>query len=388
MSVDTGGRRAAQALLRASERLGPPPDLGRLRRRHRRRTAGRVGLAAAVLVAAAVVGRALPGLERVAPAPARPAAPALALPGVPGMDRHVRDVVATGRAVRAHVAAGPSAVWVLNRPRTGPATLVRVDPANDEVVARIDAGLAVSQLAVGDDGSPWLYRAGSRLDRPQLVRVDPATNRVADVVDLPVPAPSTPAGASALLVAGGSVWLAVQEGQLLQLDPASRELREVTDGGRSVAADHLAYAGGWVWATRGLHLYRLDPRRATVTSTVSDPDLHGSMPGTGLAGGAGGLWLLGVEGGEQLFRLDPATGRILAEQPFGQRSGGRIGTLAAGDRVVAARVGPRLVLADAAGAIRADMPVPEAIGGLAVGSGAVWVADPARGRLLRVDPGF
>ncbi|MDF2738924.1 MAG: hypothetical protein K0S88_290, partial [Actinomycetia bacterium] len=30
MSVDTRGRRAAQALLQAGERLGPPPDLDRL----------------------------------------------------------------------------------------------------------------------------------------------------------------------------------------------------------------------------------------------------------------------------------------------------------------------------------------------------------------------
>jgi hypothetical protein len=34
------------------------------------------------------------------------------------------------------------------------------------------------------------------------------------------------------------------------------------------------------------------------------------------------------------------------------------------------------------------MPVPEAQGGVAVGPDAVWVADPARGRLLRVDPRF
>jgi hypothetical protein len=38
--------------------------------------------------------------------------------------------------------------------------------------------------------------------------------------------------------------------------------------------------------------------------------------------------------------------------------------------------------------LRATVPVPEVQGGLAVGPDAVWVADPARGRLLRVDPGF
>jgi len=85
MSVDTRGRRAAQALLQAGERLGPPPDLDRLRRRRRRRAAGRVGLAvAAVAAVAALAGQARPGLERAAPDPTPPvAAPAttLARPG-------------------------------------------------------------------------------------------------------------------------------------------------------------------------------------------------------------------------------------------------------------------------------------------------------------------
>jgi hypothetical protein len=46
------------------------------------------------------------------------------------------------------------------------------------------------------------------------------------------------------------------------------------------------------------------------------------------------------------------------------------------------------LLSDPGGTLRATVPVPEAQGGLAVGPDAVWVADPARGRLLRVDPGF
>ena len=66
------------------------------------------------------------------------------------------------------------------------------------------------------------------------------------------------------------------------------------------------------------------------------------------------------------------------------------GVLAAGDRVVVVRSGRRLLLSDPAGTLRATVPVPEARDGLAVGPepDAIWVADPARGGLLRVDPGF
>ena len=66
----------------------------------------------------------------------------------------------------------------------------------------------VSYLAVGEDGGVWPYRTGMTLDRPELVRVDPSTNRVAATIALPPGPPGIPSGASALLVAGGSVWLA------------------------------------------------------------------------------------------------------------------------------------------------------------------------------------
>jgi sugar lactone lactonase YvrE len=286
------------------------------------------------------VGQALPGLERIASDPGAPAANPGTTNTLPRVDPHVRAAVTVGGALTAEVAAGPSGVWVLNGSRTGAATLVRVDPATDEVVARIDAGLGASRLQVGEDGSVWLHRAGRTLDRPELVRVDPATNRVADVIALP-------------------------EG-----------------------ADHLAFAEGLVWATEGQLLHHIDPDSATVTMTYRDPDLLEALPATGLAGGTGRLWLVGVDtAGEQLFQLDPVTGGKRETVQLSSRTRGQAGAVAAGERVVAVRGGQRLYLVDGAGVLRATVPVPEA-GGLAVGSGAVWVADPARGRLLRVDPGF
>jgi hypothetical protein len=389
MRIDTRGRDAARALLRTTEGLGPPPDLDRLRRRRRWRSAGRVGLAlAAVTVVGVLAGPVLPGPERRTPDPGSPAAsPATtrAWPGVPGLDHLVRDAVATGEAAQADVASGPSGIWVLNRQRTGSADLVRVDPATDEVVTRIDAGLGVSHMVVGEDGSVWMFRAGRTVDRPELVRVDPATNRVADAIA--IPAGTAPSGANALLAAGGSVWVADQDNRLFRVDPASRRVDEVRGGSESLGADHLAFADGWVWATRGLALYRIDPERGAVTGTFREPELQSTMPGTGLAGGPGGLWLLGVgDAGEQLSRIDPVTGRLLAVFRLGSWTDGQLRALAV-DRLVAVRGGSSVLLTDPfAGGTHAIVGLPEARGGLAVGWDAVWVADPARGRLLRIDP--
>jgi hypothetical protein len=392
MSVDTGGRRAAQALLQASERLGPPPDLGRLRRRRRRRTASRATLAVAAVLAAvavAVTGGAVPGLDWVVPNPASPAA--TPLPDDPGPDRPAGDAVAVGKADASDLVAGTSGVWLLNHHNDRPDELVRVDPGDLRVAARIDIGYSASTPAVGEDGSLFAVRPrnGTRPDRPELVRVDPATNRIAATVALP--SASRTYGVTGLVAARGLVWVAYPGRGLVRVDPASGTAREVRAGGRLVAVDRLALAGGWLWAAKDRQLHRVDPRDGTVAATVGGPDLRGALPAAALAGGAGGLWLHGFgPAGEQLLRLDPVSGRVEAASTLSRGPGGRTVQvdLGAGDRLVAVRSGSRLLLADPDHAlVRATMPAPGTLGaGMAVDGGLVWLSDPARGRLLRIGP--
>ena len=387
MSVDTGGRRAAQALLQASERLGPPPDLGRLRRRRRRRAAGRATLAfAAVLVAVAVAvaGRAVPGLDRVVPDPAAPAA--APPPGNPGP-----DTIDVGPADASELAAGASGLWLLNHHNDRGNELVRVDPGGLRVTARIEIGDSASTPVVGEDGSLFAVRPrnGTRPDRPELVRVDPATNRVAATFVLP--SASRTYGVTGLVATRGMVWVAYPGRGLVRVDPAARTTREFTAGGRLVGVDRLAVAGGRLWAANGRELHRVDPRDGTVEATVGDRDLRAAMPPAALAGGAGGLWVHGFgPDGERLLRLDPASGRVQAVTALSERTDGRLVQvdLGADDRVVAIRSGSRLLLADPdQGAVSAAMPAPGTrSAGMAVRSGVIWLSDPAKGRLVRIGP--
>ena len=394
MSVDTRGRRAAQALVQAAERLGPVPDLGRLRRRRRRRTASRAGLAvAALIVVAALVGQVLPALERIAPDPVPPAdaPPATrAWPGVPGLNRHVRDSVATGDAFESKVAAGTDAVWVLNRMDAGRQDeLVKVDPRTDRVVGRVTVGHNVDLPLVAEDGSVWLARAGQGRDRPELLRVDPRTLRVTATFPIPTTSGTIAWSVGTMVAAGGVVWVSDIESRLLRVDPATGAVREIRADGEPLPLD-LAVAGGWVWGTRGLQLRQVDPRDGTVTRTVSNPELHNLMPANRLAGSAGGLWLQGSStDGELLVRLDPSSGEPRATIALAPRSKVTVPLVAAGDLVVAVQTERRLFLVDpATNSVRVGMNLPKGRGGLAVGAGAVWVTDPARGRLLRIEPGF
>ena len=222
--IDQRGRRAALTLLQASERLAPVPGLGELHRRRRRRSLVRGALAAAaVVVAAALVGQAIPALRSPATTPTT-----RAWPGVPGLDRRVRDAVATGPACRCagDVAAGPAGVWVLRGSSgAGRAWLLRVDPQTDQVVAGIPILSRVSYVSSGDDGTAWVIRLGLSPGEDELLQVDPAGGSI--IRAIPLPAIETGGRVEAMLVAGGAVWIADSAGRLLRVDTTSEQVRTI-----------------------------------------------------------------------------------------------------------------------------------------------------------------
>ena len=377
MTVDTRGRRAAQAVVKAAERLGPAPELGGIRRRMRRRAAIRAGLASLALILAAAVL-----WPRLTP-PGQPESirPKLVLSGVPGMDRRVRDAIPTGQTTRTDLAVGPDAVWVLNRNRL-PAQdlLVRVDPATDRVVARIPVGRNAIRVTVGD-GSVWVLRSSP--ERADLVEVDPARNLV--VGTRQVWATSDPDGSLAeqLVVAGGSAWFVAQPG-LVRYDLRANAAHTVLAASRYSPLFGLAAAGDSIWVGAAGSVVRVRLSDAAVLAPVNLAAL-GVIPIDGLATGGGELWVLGYD---QAVKVNPETGRVVSsvELRSGTSADLQPGLVAADSTVVAARGRTSLYLLDLA-ANRAQAPVPlPGTGAIGVGAGAVWVTDNARGRLLRVDP--
>jgi hypothetical protein len=386
--IDRRGRRAAVALLAASERLGPVPELGELRRRRRRRSLARGGLAAAaVVMAAALVGQAMPALRSSVTTPAT-----RAWPGVPGLDREVRDAIATGPACHCagDVAAGPGGVWVLRG--SGGAErgrLLRVDPQTDQVVAGIPILSRVSYVSSGDDGTAWVVRLGLSPGEDELLQVDPAGGSI--IRAIPLPAIETGGRVEAMLVAGGAVWIADSAGRLLRVDTTSGQVRTVLPSGRDRRVVGLAAAGGGIWVASRTGLQRLDPVDGRVTLQVSDVALQEALPAGGLAAGAGALWLVG--GGDavsdRLLRIDPVRGWVVGSLGLRRpgREGLRAAVVAADERVVVVRRGVGLfVVAGDGSRVRAYVELPGGDGGVAVGGGAVWAADPDRGRVLRVEP--
>ena len=260
-------------------------------------------------------------------------------------------VVAAGGALVVAAAAAVSAVLLkrgggeeATKPLViRPGSLVRIDPATNEPVAAIHLeGLRdVYSVAVGE-GAVW----GTSLVNGTVSRVDPKTVTVTKTV-------SIRGGPRDLTVGEGAVWVASSsqgEGKLTEIDPPTGRVRRDFSLGY---ADPVALAAGqgavWVAANdvrRGSAVLRILPATGEVVATIPLPTKLRSI-----GAGEGAVWVASegsdIFGGRvhsALWRIDPERNDVVAT-------------------------------------IEVTDPV-----GLAVGEGAVWIAQSAPGSVVRIDP--
>ena len=207
---------------------------------NRRRIATSVWLAAAASVALAGCGK-----PNATPAPPVPLAERvieiLDMPGDPDW-----------------LVAGFGSVWV----KRDDGSVARVDAQSHEVVALIDADVSNPGLCqgIGTDGTSIWACSG-----PDIVRIDPVTNEVADVV-----AAHKIFGQGRLVHEAGRIWiLNGEDGQrLVGVDVATLEVSSPIELG--AGCRDLAVGGGSVWAacTPSNVVLRIDPTAGTVTRRI------------------------------------------------------------------------------------------------------------------------
>ena len=258
----------------------------------------------------------------------------------PRANRVVARFPAGGRNP-AGLAVGAGTIWVVH-PDTD--EVVRLDPGTGRVVARIKLGRLPFEVAPGDHRFlPSLVAVGAgagwvATGRGAVARIDLASNRVVAVIKL---SPGSPAG---IAVAGGSVWVAAGGDGVARIDAATNRLLGTLR--LDLYPERVAVGGGAVW----------------VGGPTTDPI---------------------VEMAGAVARIDAATGRVRAIVPTGLP----VGLAAAGAVLVTEPevVGGALecIQPDATPAARTLEP---ALGELAIGGGAVWVADRRGSLVYRLDP--
>ena len=288
-------------------------------------------------------------------------------------------------AVTATAAAVAVAVALVSRggeegssvDRTAPATAPVTELEQPEVTdpdgaGPISASLDIDalNLLTADD----LVIAGTL---SELVRVDPADNRVVA---------RRPFNTLGAILAEGRVWAVDRTGTLHRLDPetlvteatlAIPGATERRDGG---PGSPLAYEGGRLWAVTGDAVVAVDP--ATMTEVVRTP-LEGADD---VAAGFGAVWVKAGVIGTNLVRISPADGAVTATRPIGG-SIRRISTGAGSVWVADADGGDVVRLDPGTVTVTATIDVGEhGAGEMAVRDDRVWVAVFPEDAIVRIDP--
>lgn len=345
---------------------------------------------------AAPVASVPPASPPPASSPASPAAsataavddsPAPSEAGTPLSDRLEAEIEVAGAPDWPAAAFG--SIWVLapdlplRDPPAGPPTLVRIDPATNEVMATIPVTDRLCQGFVASDDAIWVCASDA------LVRVDPATNAITGSVPIK--------GAQAFYqpaFGGGMVWAlgstAFTGDTVIRLDPSTET---TTTYPMSGPVGGLAYGFDALWLTipgEG-SVVRIDP--GTGGSKVVASGLP--TPKT-IAVGAEDLWV-GLHGGQedqagpgdpQLARIDPTSGEVVAEFAFGGSPQGGVELWAGEGGVLVRGTRPWLVRIDEATneVVETNTAEPAIQGPLTVGFGSIWTINIERDIVYRIAP--
>ena len=214
----------------------------------------------------------------------------------PATGDELARVPITGDLCEGMIAAFDS-IWAC-----GAGGVERIDPATDEVAARIELPTArvVGRPAVTED-AVWVL--SGNVVATSVVRIDPGTDEVAATHDAPHPLTALAAGL-------GSVWATSTEaGVLIRIDPANGEMTEVATG--LPAPSLLAFGHEAVWvlldgaAGSEPGLLRFSPQDGSIDRF----DIGGVPAESGdIVIGENAVWIRGSD--PRIVAVDPDSGDI------------------------------------------------------------------------------
>jgi streptogramin lyase len=278
------------------------------------------------------------------------------------------------------VAVADGSVWATEYEK---GNLVRINPATNRVVARVHLGIHASHLLV-QEGSVWvLDDVGAA-----LYRVDAQNNRVVNEIPL---RPAFNWRPTALASGGGALWVTVasnvasnvvagqNRGVVVRIDTATGAQTITTIDGYAAG---VAVAGGSVWVTtteaEPWSIYRVDPSTNRVVAKV-DTGHHVSGP---VAYAEPDLWVANNDG--YLTKIDSRTGAVVGDFEVGSPEWPAI-VAAGNDLWLSAPLDNLVARFDAhAGAVTATYHTGSRPQGFAFGAGGLWVANYLDGTVAKL----
>ena len=289
------------------------------------------------------------------------------LPAVEDLGGRLRATIQV-RNTADSIAIADDAVWVSGW--DGP-TVSRIDARTNEVTT-VNVGFSGTHVALGA-GGVWVG-----VDEGLLLRLDPDSGEVIATID-------TAGDSAPLPVTGdGAVWVQDLANDVVsRIDPQTNEVTATVDlaapgiGG----AEGMVIVGGLVWVNTCGGPVSIDPQTLAVSEPIA---LDGCGNAIGMADGS--LWV-GLAGG-RTARVDPVEREvevILDIGPFDDAP-----FLATGDgamwRGLTTSTIARIDTATNAVTEVLDLGRSGQAAGVAVGRGSLWAGDWARLSVLRIDP--
>jgi Tol biopolymer transport system component len=214
----------------------------------------------------------------------------------------------------AGIAAGAGALWVTGGGDTHDgefgALLQRIDPETGEMVASISLEGRFGEDVVVDPSGVWVVLAGEE-DFTEVVRVDPVTNEIVARVRLGQQWAHWIGSAGGMIVVHEHrTFSGGRGGVFTAIDPSTNEIVWTVEPEGNWTTWGMATWDDLVWTTAH-DVLGLNAATGEVLDLVDAPI---ATSGTGMVSGEGGIWLVGYNpsGGRSitLNRLDPASGLI------------------------------------------------------------------------------
>jgi DNA-binding beta-propeller fold protein YncE len=268
----------------------------------------------------------------------------------------------------------------------------RPGPAGSQPVALADGA-----------GSLWVVTAGE-----SLIQIDPNTNRVILA--------TSGLHVGRLTYAAGSAWVVTDRGFLVRIDPVTNRQvgRSIAiGGGKTGSTRDVVYGDGTLWSVGGkartVHfrngwidsayasLVRVDPATGRI---VAELPLQADLTdGAAIAVGEGSAWVLtyrttpagkNLKTSAVLIRIDPETNRVVGTLNLGHNNLSRVISALGSVWVTISRPdnqhGYLIRIDPHTDRIIAKVPVGQEPIGIAVSPHAIWIANYQDGTLSKIDP--
>lgn len=289
-----------------------------------------------------------------------------AVTGTSGTGAEVTDTVTVGAGPE-QVALNGEGVWVVNSEE---ATVSRIDPDTNAVVASVPVGVSPFAVAVTDD-AVWVGNS----EGGDVSRIDPERN---DVVAT-VPLRSFPGGIAA---DEDEVWVAgFDDGSVTVIDPDTNLVDQVIEVGSPLNGIALTADAAWVASPSAGTVTRIDRATREVVTTI---ELGIDVQPNVVSATDDAVWVTGFAN-DTVTRIDPATDEVVATVEVGNQANG----VAATDSFVwvANQADGTLTQVDVAtNEVVATVEVGATPNGVAASDDVVWTTNFQPGTATRLDP--